>query len=86
MKPAAILLLAALAGCTSYADRVAGYCLRLADSSDHYWDCIHQQQEIDQRDRAMWAGVAVSGAALSSYRPASTTCTTFGNVTHCSGY
>lgn len=61
-----LLLAIGLAGCTSYAERVAGTCQRLGAprGTPQYWDCVHQQVEIDQRDRAMWSGTTAVGASL----------------------
>ncbi len=89
MKAAAILALIALAGCSTYEERVANTCSRLGapPGSSEYWPCVHHEMEIDQRDRAAGAGMMMTGAAL-LYRPPvqQATCTTFGNMTHCSGY
>ena len=68
----ALLSLLLLAGCSSYADRVAAYCTQLGapPGSAHYWDCVSQTQEIDQRDRAMYGGVAAAGVySLSPPQP-----------------
>jgi hypothetical protein len=58
--------LLAVSACSSYADRVAATCERLGAprGTPHYWDCVQQQQEIDQRDRAMWGGVTATGAGM----------------------
>ena len=66
-----IVALLLLTGCTTYAERVSNTCSRLGfpPGSEHYWDCTYQQQEIDQRDRAMGGAMAISGAAL-MMRPA----------------
>jgi len=67
MPARAMLLLAVLlSGCTPYAQRVSSFCRQLGATpgSQHYWDCVHQQMAIDQRDRAMWAGTTAVGAQL----------------------
>lgn len=89
----ALISLLALSACGSYADRVAGTCSRLGmgPGTFSYDDCVHQQVEIDQRNREMWSGVTVAGAALmaqpSYYRqPWSATCSNVGGFTNCRGY
>lgn len=92
MERVTILLVVAvaLAGCSSYADRGAATCSRLGapPGSPNYWPCVQQQQAIDAQDRAMWGGVAASGAAVMS-RPApqpwTASCSTVGGTTFCSG-
>ena len=66
MRLGAILCLALLAGCSSYADRVAATCTRLgfAPGTGRYWDCVQQQQALDAADRAGWAGVTMAGAGI----------------------
>lgn len=62
----ALLLALLLAGCSSYADRVAAHCARLgaAPGTSEYWGCVQQTQAIDAQDRAMWGGVAAAGAGM----------------------
>lgn len=63
---ATLLLAIGLCGCAPYAQRVSAFCQQLGavPGSQHYWDCVHQQMAIDQRDRAMWAGTTAVGASL----------------------
>lgn len=84
----ALILLLSVSGCTSYAERVAATCRRMGmgPGTEDYAPCVHQQMEIDQRDRAMWAGVAGMGAAslsTSQYRPRMVTCSQNGAFTNC---
>lgn len=59
-----------LAGCSSYAQRVANTCseLGMGPGSPDYAGCVHDQIVTDQQDRAMWAGTTAVGASL-LYRP-----------------
>lgn len=83
----AVALVGLTAGCTSYEERVARTCTNLGagPGTANYWDCVRMREEINARDRAMWGGVAVSGAAIAAQpapRPA-VTCTTWGGYTVC---
>lgn len=71
MKLAILAVACLIGGCTSYEQRVANTCARLGApmGSPHYWSCVQQQIATDQRDRAMWGGVAVSGAQMMQRQP-----------------
>ena len=64
------LIFLLLAGCTPYAQRVAAFCseLGMGPGTADYAGCVHQQIEIDQRDRAMWSGTTAVGASM-LYQP-----------------
>lgn len=64
------LIFLLLAGCSSYAQRVAHTCseLGMGPGTADYADCVHQQIDTDQRDRAMWSGTTAVGASM-LYRP-----------------
>lgn len=57
------LLLAGLSACSTYPERVAATCSKFGagPGTEHYWDCVQQQQEMDSRSQAAWLGV---GAAM----------------------
>ena len=65
------LIFLLLAGCTSYEQRVAASCERLGmgPGTNYYPSCVQQRMELDQRDRAMWAGVTAAGVST-FYQPA----------------
>lgn len=62
----AALLLLGLAGCSSYADRVANTCSQFGAprGSAAYWPCVQQQQYLDQRDRAAWGALIAPPAVV----------------------
>lgn len=66
-----ILTTIVLAGCTSYEERVAASCARLGFpmGTGGYPACVQMQIAKDQRDRAMWGGIAAAGAALMQPTP-----------------
>lgn len=61
-----LLALLSLTACSTYGQRVAATCASLGapQGSPHYWSCVQQQVDVDQRDRAMWGGTTAAGAAL----------------------
>jgi hypothetical protein len=66
VKLLSALGLLALASCSSYGDRVAATCASLGapQGGPNYWSCVQQQVEVDQADRAMWAGTTAVGVSL----------------------
>lgn len=66
-----LLALLLLAGCSSYADRVASTCARLGApmGTENYWSCVEMQHDIDQRDRAMWGRTTAAGAYMLAPAP-----------------
>jgi hypothetical protein len=66
MKLLPVLVLLSLAACSSYGERVAATCASLGapQGDPNYWSCVQQQVEVDQADRAMWAGTTAVGVSL----------------------
>ncbi len=66
MRATTLFLLGLLAACVPYEQRVAATCQRfgIGPDSPYYYDCIQRQMDRDSRDRAMWGGLALGGAAL----------------------
>ncbi len=60
-----VLAFLLLSGCTPYEQRVQNACTRLGMGPDspHYPQCVQQMIDADTASRAMWLGVARTGAA-----------------------
>lgn len=61
----------ALAGCSTYEQRVAGHCARLGagPGTSQYWPCVERTELLDQRNREMWSTTAVAGAGMLTPAP-----------------
>ena len=91
MRTLLILATLAVAGCSTYEERLAGTCQRLGaqQGTPEYWQCVQFQHENDAQNRAMWSGVSAAGFGMMAQpqrQPWSATCTSVGNFTNCSGY
>jgi hypothetical protein len=86
LATAALIILAA---CTPYEQRMANACTRMGapPGSPDYWPCIHHVMDLDQQNRAMWAGVSAVGASsLSTPAPSQAYCSSMGNMSYCRGW
>lgn len=82
----------ALSGCTSLEEREAGTCQRAgyAWGTAGFERCMMRVDAAEQRQRAMWGGVAVGGLnmmtpAYVAPQPWSGSCTAWGSSMSCSG-
>jgi hypothetical protein len=66
MKIIIALTLCALAGCSTYEERVAGHCARLGEGpgTAYYHACVERSEALDQRNREMWGATGAAGAAM----------------------
>jgi hypothetical protein len=66
-----LVVLCALAGCSTYEQRVALHCDRLGEGpgTAYYHGCVERTEALQQRNEEMWGGAMTAGAAMLTPQP-----------------